>query len=47
MSRRLLAEAIGTFALVAAGTGAIVVDAHTGGAIGHLGVSLAFGDGCP
>ncbi len=43
MARRLSAEAIGTFALVFAGTGAIVVDQITGGGIGHLGVSLVFG----
>jgi len=42
-SRRALAEGIGTFALVFAGTGAIVVDHATGGAITHLGISLAFG----
>ncbi len=40
--RRLLAEAIGTFALVFAGCGAIVVDARTG-ALGHVGVALTFG----
>lgn len=36
------AEALGTFALVAAGCGAIAVDARTG-SLGHLGVALAFG----
>lgn len=41
-AQQLLAEAIGTFALVALGCGAIAVDAATG-ALGHLGVSLAFG----
>jgi aquaporin NIP len=40
--RQLLAEAIGTFALVFAGCGAIVVDAKTG-ALGHVGVALTFG----
>jgi aquaporin NIP len=40
--RSLLAEAIGTFALVFAGCGAIVVDAKTG-ALGHVGVALTFG----
>lgn len=40
---RLVAEFIGTFALVFAGTGAIVVDAASGGAIGHVGISLVFG----
>lgn len=41
--RKLLAEAIGTFALVFVGTGAIVVDRVSGGAITHLGVALCFG----
>jgi aquaporin Z len=38
-----LAEAIGTFALVFAGTGAIVVNAVSGGAVTHVGVALTFG----
>ena len=38
----LVAEAIGTFALVFAGCGAIMVDAKTG-ALGHVGVAIAFG----
>jgi aquaporin NIP len=42
MGRALAAEAIGTFALVFAGCGAIMVDAKTG-ALGHLGVALSFG----
>lgn len=40
---RLLAEAIGTFALVFAGTGAIIIDGGSGGAIGHAGIALTFG----
>jgi aquaporin Z len=40
---KLLAEAIGTFCLVFAGTGAVVVDQVTGGKVGGLGVSLVFG----
>jgi MIP family channel proteins len=40
---RLLAEYIGTFALVFAGTGAIVIDAETGGGVGHIGIGLTFG----
>lgn len=40
--QRLLAELFGTFALVAAGCGAIVVESRTG-ALGHVGVALAFG----
>jgi len=42
LARALVAEAIGTFALVFAGAGAIVVDAKTG-ALGHVGISLTFG----
>jgi len=41
--RRYLAEAIGTFALVFCGTGAIIVNQQTGGAIGHAGVAATFG----
>ena len=43
LGRRAAAEAIGTFALVLMGTGAIVVDAGTRGRLGHAGVALAFG----
>lgn len=41
--RPYLAEAIGTFALVFAGTGAVVIDAVTGGAVSHVGIALTFG----
>ena len=41
--KRCVAEAIGTFALVFAGTGAIVVDDVSGGAITHVGIALTFG----
>jgi len=41
--RRAGAEAIGTFALVFAGCGAIVTDAERGGALGALGVAVVFG----
>jgi aquaporin Z len=37
------AEFIGTFALVFAGTGAIVINEMSGGAITHVGISLTFG----
>lgn len=43
LARALAAEALGTLALVLAGTGAIVADARSGGAIGHVGVALTFG----
>jgi aquaporin NIP len=42
LARSLCAEAIGTFALVFAGAGAIVVDAKTH-ALGHVGVAIVFG----
>src|SRR5437660_10695725 len=41
-ARALLAEAIGTFALVFAGAGAVMVDAKTH-ELGHVGVAIAFG----
>lgn len=40
---RLAAECVGTFALVFAGTGAVVIDAETGGGVGHIGIGLTFG----
>jgi aquaporin NIP len=41
--KKLAAEFFGTFALVFAGTGAIVVDDITHGVIGHVGIALTFG----
>jgi MIP family channel proteins len=41
--REALAEAIGTFVLVFAGTGAVIVNQISNGAITHLGVSAVFG----
>lgn len=38
-----LAEAVGTYALVLAGTGAIIINDLYGGALGHLGIALTFG----
>lgn len=43
LRKRALSEMIGTFALVFIGTGSIVVNDITGGAISHLGVAVAFG----
>lgn len=43
MNRQLAAEAIGTFILVFAGTGAIVINDASGGAISHAGIALTFG----
>jgi aquaporin NIP len=42
LARRLAAEAFGTFALVFAGAGAVMVDAKTH-ELGHVGVAIAFG----
>ena len=42
LARSLVAELIGTFALVFAGAGAIMVDAQTH-ALGHIGVAISFG----
>ncbi len=41
--KKLAAELLGTFALVFAGTGAIVIDETRGGAVSHVGVALTFG----
>lgn len=43
LGRRLVAETLGTFTLVFAGTGAIVANADSGGTVGHVGVALTFG----
>ena len=43
MIRSCLSEAIGTFALVFAGTGAIVINDVAGGTVTHVGVALTFG----
>jgi aquaporin NIP len=43
LRRRALAEGLAAFALVFAGCGAIVANAAYGGALGALGVALAFG----
>ena len=41
--KKLLAEVLGTFTLVFAGTGAIVANGVSGGAVTHVGVALTFG----
>ena len=41
--KRLFAEFLGTFGLVFAGTGAIVIDQAANGAVTHVGVALTFG----
>ena len=37
------AELIGTFVLVFAGTGAIVINDVSGGSVSHIGIALTFG----
>lgn len=41
--RKLAAETMGTFALVFSGTGAIVINDVSGGAVTHVGIALTFG----
>jgi aquaporin NIP len=41
--KRYLSEGLGTFVLVFAGTGAIVINSASNGAIGHAGIALTFG----
>ncbi|MEO5721295.1 MAG: aquaporin [Chthoniobacterales bacterium] len=41
--RKLAAEFFGTYSLVFAGTGAIVINTISGGAITHVGIALSFG----
>lgn len=43
MLKRLSGEFLGTFALVFCGTGAIVVDQQTAGAVTHVGIAMVFG----
>ena len=43
MQKKLFAEFLGTFALVFAGTGAIVINEVSRGAITHAGIALTFG----
>lgn len=43
MKKKLLAEFLGTFSLVFAGTGAIVINHASGGALGHVGIAITFG----
>ncbi len=40
---RYFAEFLGTFAVVFVGTGAVVIDAVTGGTVTHAGVAMTFG----
>jgi aquaporin NIP len=41
--KKYIAECIGTFCLVFCGTGAIIINQESGGAITHLGIAITFG----
>ncbi|HWH62822.1 MAG TPA: aquaporin, partial [Ginsengibacter sp.] len=41
--KKYVAELLGTFALVFCGTGAIVIDQQTNGAVSHAGIAITFG----
>jgi len=41
--KKYAAEFLGTFGLVFCGTGAIVINEHTHGAVGHIGIAITFG----
>lgn len=41
--KKYVAEALGTFAVVFCGTGAIVIDQQTNGAVTHVGIAITFG----
>jgi aquaporin NIP len=41
--KKLAAESFGTFSLVFAGTGAVVINDVSGGAVPHVGIALTFG----
>jgi aquaporin NIP len=41
--KNYIAELIGTFALVFCGTGAIIIDQQSGGAVTHVGIAITFG----
>jgi len=43
MLKRLVAECLGTFALVFCGTGAIIVNQESGGIVTHPGIAMVFG----
>jgi aquaporin NIP len=43
MSRKLVAELLGTFGLVFCGTGAIVINQESGGTVTHVGIAITFG----
>jgi aquaporin NIP len=43
MMKKYVAELIGTFAIVFCGTGAIIIDQQSNGAVTHVGIAMTFG----
>ncbi|GAQ78837.1 Nodulin-26 like Intrinsic Protein [Klebsormidium nitens] len=43
LPQKVVAEMVGTFAIVFAGCGAVVVNARSDGALGHVGIAATFG----
>ena len=41
--KKYIAEFIGTFALVFCGTGAVIINEVTNGAVTHIGIAVTFG----
>src|SRR5437667_412580 len=41
--KKFIAEFLGTYALVFAGTGAIIIDQQTHGVVTHVGIAVTFG----
>ncbi|HPH99399.1 MAG TPA: aquaporin [Chitinophagaceae bacterium] len=41
--KKYIAEVIGTFAIVFCGTGAIIINQETNGAVTHMGIAISFG----
>jgi aquaporin NIP len=41
--KKCIAELVGTFILVFCGTGAMIIDEQTAGAVTHIGVALTWG----
>ena len=41
--RKYIAEAVGTFAIVFCGTGAIIINQETNGTVSHAGIAITFG----
>jgi len=41
--KKYIAEVVGTFALVFCGTGAVIINQETNGAVSHVGIAITFG----